>query len=352
MAYTKIRAVTIKTGQVPSTQTDAPLLLSFTHADFKDVSNGGFCRTDGADLDLFSDITLLSMVKFRKEFYDPVNGIITMWFKAGTVVDGATWYFGFGDSGKSTVSDDAPNVYDSHDKGVWSFTPTSGALTATNYVTGGGSTVSGPAATTGQIYGASTWNGSTDRITTDLSSFTMPAAITVHAWVYRTANGNAAPRVTHMVGGYGQLFSGATTLNYIAQWTGVQGSWAIAAPSDNAWHHVVVTYDTALASNDPIFYVDGAVQTLTADTNPTGSFSPAAGQYYLGNTENSNRAWQGNLDEIRIADIVRSADWVTVQYRNQVSQSNFWDLGATQNFPIVADLSTSLYEPVVGSSRF
>jgi hypothetical protein len=63
------------------------------------------------------------------------------------------------------------------------------------------------------------------------------------------------------------------SLTFWSYKTPTDGIWDIdpGIPTDNAWHHVVVTYDNTTATADPIVYVDGVSKTITEFSTPSGT---------------------------------------------------------------------------------
>lgn len=77
------------------------------------------------------------------------------------------------------------------------------------------------------------------------------------------------------------------------------------------WIHVVHTY----TKGESKIYVDGVLDGVsTSAGTPLAVRSPA--RMYLGGWYNAYR-FVGELDEVRISKVVRSADWVKLQYENQ-----------------------------------
>ena len=78
---------------------------------------------------------------------------------------------------------------------------------------------------------------------------------------------------------------------------GIVNTFTVANVSDDNWHHVAMTYDTAVGVQ---FYVDGAVDNSGA--NSAGSWSwPAGQEIELGlSHDNHWRAYDGLLDDVRI----------------------------------------------------
>lgn len=76
----------------------------------------------------------------------------------------------------------------------------------------------------------------------------------------------------------------------------------------NQWYHVVHTY----SENDSRVYVNGV---LDGTSTPLLDM-PATSRLWIGGWYN-NYNFVGDIDEVRISKVVRSADWVKLQYENQ-----------------------------------
>ncbi len=96
----------------------------------------------------------------------------------------------------------------------------------------------------------------------------------------------------------------------------------------NQWHHVVATYDGTTMR----VFVDGGGQGALAKT---GNISPSVGgeSVWIGHGDQpDNRDWsgqfEGDLDEVRISRVARSASWITTEFNNQSSPGTFYAVGA------------------------
>ena len=144
-------------------------------------------------------------------------------------------------------------------------------------------------------------------------------------------------------------FNGYTT--YFAQ--------NVNKPQRAVWNHQAWSYN---GTNGGAFYMNGQLDsTLSAkgdvpESNTTGTF-------YIGNQHNSDMAYPGKIDEVRISKIVRSADWVSATYatvmndgfaeydlsadndwtqyehRFQVSFPGYLDQTALTDFPVLVRIS-------------
>lgn len=86
-----------------------------------------------------------------------------------------------------------------------------------------------------------------------------------------------------------QLFSGHSTTN---------GNWTIGA-IENAWTHMVVTYDNSSVSNTPVVYINGTLVTVTAITAPVGSVLADDATMSIGNNSGGTRNWNGKISYTR-----------------------------------------------------
>lgn len=104
--------------------------------------------------------------------------------------------------------------------------------------------------------------------------------------------------------------------HFFSPWSGDVNNYNIAPDpfTDGVWHHLLVTLDYAakevhvFVDNNPIFAVQGNVT-----VNWTSMASPDD-WLWGGNPDRPTRYFDGVFDEIRVSDIVRSADWRLAQY--------------------------------------
>lgn len=124
--------------------------------------------------------------------------------------------------------------------------------------------------------------------------------MTAGCWTYRTGNGEASlgrilgKRDNAPVTGWSML---TNTTEYLFAVDGTtDGDWRITRPSGDAWHHIAVTYDAGLLTNDPIFYVDGVLTSLSTDTNPIGAITISGTSLFIvGNNNEETVTWAGRV---------------------------------------------------------
>lgn len=102
--------------------------------------------------------------------------------------------------------------------------------------------------------------------------------------------------------------------------------------SDDAWQHVVATYDGSESTSGFSIYVDGSSQD-TSD-NSSGTYSGIDDNFdelYVGAERNSSGSivdqFQGHMDEIRIYNGRLSEAWAKTERHNQNSPKEFVDFG-------------------------
>jgi hypothetical protein len=76
-------------------------------------------------------------------------------------------------------------------------------------------------------------------------------------------------------------------------------------------------------------YVNGTVQTSTpALASPIDN---GTGDVFIGKLGSSVFPFNGAIDELRVANDGRSADWVAAEYSNQNDPANFYAIGTETN---------------------
>src|SRR4029077_10286953 len=87
-------------------------------------------------------------------------------------------------------------------------------------------------------------------------------------------------------------------------------------------------------------YVDGTWQ---ADQSWTGSASAptTTEDIYFGYYPGGGDYLNGSIDEMRLSNVARSADWIATEYNNQNSPSTFYTLGEFSPLAITSPNSTA-----------
>ncbi len=102
--------------------------------------------------------------------------------------------------------------------------------------------------------------------------------------------------------------------------------------STETWYHVVGTYDGTTMS----VYIDGSLDPNT-ETKIAPNLETTGKEFWIGHGDHAieeawSFPWGGELDEVRVSDIARSASWIATEYNNQSAPSNFYILGDEETF--------------------
>lgn len=339
--YTYRKTVTIPKAKVGTsgglTQSNFPVLISLNDNSLSTTTaSGGRLNSSGMDL-IFSTMSDCSFSLFWDTETVQNVGVSTMnvWVNIPTLSTttdvSATFFMCYGNSGVTTYQGISMNTWDSSYKGVWHVSD--GTTLNKNDSTSNANNLSNfgsptPAAGTGQIDGALSLSGSTGYIGKSSPSNlpTGSTARTLEAWT--KINSLATSNTLIQFGDVGNtrqtyllyaLSAGCCSANFS------MATWAddLTSPttlSAGVWYHVVATYDGSLTlklylngSLDTTYTLGGALNT-TLDINGVSLGAwPGASAHYM----------NGIIDEARISNISRSADWITTEYNNQNSPSTF-----------------------------
>jgi len=352
-AYSFSKAILVDHTKVGSSDsTSFPMLFSGTYSDLATTGNGGNVTSSGGyDIIFTSDPTCSTQVPWEIESYDPTTGKVSFWINIATLSHTADTliYMCYGNSSVTTFQSNAQSVWDTNFIGVYHFgngtTLSLGDSTSHN----NGLTNSGGTASTGEVGGAVALNGSQYANTTSTSGLPSGSAVrTVEAWI--------KPSATSVSGAFGfgaNSGSGSRFLLTISSSTlglDVQNASAtIPFTSDSAWHHLVAEVPSGTTVNSIQIYLDGQAKTTTYTSGST-TLATSTANITVGSTPGSlgTGNWNGSVDEGRISNVARSADWITAEYNNQSAPSTFYTVATTPWAPTIASVSPN--STTVGSS--
>jgi hypothetical protein len=324
-------------GTSESSQSDFPVLISLS----SDGELRSRAQTDGDDI-LFTSSDGTTKLKHEIEIYTLGTGALIAWVKVPTLSASAntTLYLYYGNPTCSSQQD-AANVWDSNYKAVYHmadnaanttvFDSTSNARGGTNQVNTSTKT------TTGQIDGALTYNGSSDYTSvTDSADVQVASVRTVSLWYNRSEKTSVMPRLIveaqdannawgFSVSGDNDTLPNEVTFGYYIAGTmhgRASPNNSISGTGSNVY--IVATTD---GTNVSAIYINGASQTLQVQDLLVGT----AGRLYIGARTDAARFFNGNLDEVRISSIARSADWIKTEYNNQSAPSSYITVSKGQN---------------------
>jgi hypothetical protein len=209
----------------------------------------------------------------------------------------------------------------------------------------------GPKAVYGKIGQALSFDGSNDYVdVAAASSINNLAVKTVSAWINigtSPGSGGIASKDTCGLGWYFFVDRDNRRLQYDHCFSGPATFPEWVSPTNslkaNTWHHVILIYDRTNSSNDPIFYIDGVIQT-TADGAPSGGSAgdDSDGLLEIGAfTGGTDGHFNGLIDDVRVYNRALSPDEIKRLYKT----------GATAKLGIAAS-NNSLSQGLVGWWNF
>jgi beta-galactosidase len=186
----------------------------------------------------------------------------------------------------------------------WRMDETGGGTAFDSSGNGRNAAVNGATFTTGYLSNALYFNGSGNDAT-----FASPdtTQITVAAWARATGLGNSLyPRILETAG-YRFFFRfdsvGSDGFDFATFTSTTNGDWFSGQNtlSTGAWYHVAASYDRSSLTNVPTLYVDGTKENSPlVVTSPAGVTPASSGTGYIGNRAALDRAWSGDIDDLRI----------------------------------------------------
>jgi hypothetical protein len=349
------KSITIDHTQVSgsSNLTNFPILLSTTDSSLETVGNGGDVgRADGSDI-LFTASDGLTKLNHELEYYDPSSGRVIGWVQIPSLSPSANSliYVYYGNASAANQQN-AAGVWDSNYKGVWHL-PNGTALTINDSTSNGntGSVQGSVPAASGQVDGAASFSNNTANYI-DMGANTKSEALasyTISAWVNGPTftqnglvqaalgrqNGNNNNR-EYMLFAWGNGTNAAFALERSNGSDGFPNAVSSYSYTNNAWYYLVGTYDGATLR----MYVNGTADgTISTNSTIASSSTRHATIGRILGTGGNNYPFNGTIDEVRISNTNRSADWVKTEYNNQSAPSAFATLGAAQGLVAVPTFS-------------
>jgi hypothetical protein len=323
------RPLTINHALVPnSDQANFPVLISGIFPYLATMQNGGHVEhASGYDIIFTSDAAGLQKLNWEVENYDPATGTANYWVQvpnlshtADTVI-----YVFYGNSSIGSDQSSKNAVWDVNYQGVWHLQDGTTLSASDSTSNSNNGTVSGATAITGEMGGAASFNGSA--FITVISKGSLSGSFTIEEWAKPSS-------VANYLGLFGSRtpsdggFDAKLTTSGLHGDIGNGSSWLTSSAdatfsySAGAWHHFVY----AVAVNAFQIYADGTqIRSGTFSGVPLlfdSNHNLLIGRSYSG------EGFIGAIDEVRISNVVRSADWIATEYNNQSNPSSFVTVGA------------------------
>ena len=375
------RVVVIDHTKVSNTdQTNFPFLFNTTDPSLATIANGGqVTNSNGYDIIFSTDPNGLTKLDHELEEYNPATGQVIAWVRIPTLshTTDTVLYVFYGNPSVIGSQQNPTGVWDSNYTGVYHLA-NAGALTAPDSTgKGNNATSASVLATSGQIDGAGSFDGGSSYIQIPETDFpNYPSGVYDNVGLPSTASAFSSSfgvwfKTASAGGILGQSTSLTCTWNFfgcistgpIQPGNSPYGSWdplmyvddngsvngfglvSPAAYNDNNWHFAVTTYAPSATNGTTTLYVDGksvASGQVTADGYDS-NYAYFVGVAYTFESSEGNWNWQyfnGNIDEVTVSNISRSADWIQTEYNNQGSPSTFYTFNSANTVQVVPSAIT------------
>jgi len=311
--------LTINALQVPSIQANFPLLINDTYTELIGEVEAEL-RFTGEDQ---------VQLEYEIQEFDSLTGLLTAWVKKPFVEDDDIIYIYF-DNSDAVDEQNPPGVWDSNYKAVYHMEDDSDStINAQDFTDSAGPN------STAKIGKGGVFIGNINRSRTRNPFVGFPTTeITIEFWV-KTSNDDETiytyiiPSVQRDEIGWDNQDNGFISFH------GGAGQTTLIL-SDNNFHHIVVTWESS--TGNILVYDDGVLADtiLAIDQGETlrdnGQLKLAQSQTINGSPSGVN-AFDGTIDEYRISDTVRSADYVETSFNNQNNSSTFYSTGSVEVTP-------------------
>lgn len=324
--------------QPASDLSNFPVLFSGTYTYLKTVGNGGKVQNaNGYDITFYSDAALTTLLDFERVFWDGATGVVEFWVRVPTLTSASALviYLAYGNTSISSDQQDAAGTWNTNYKGVWHFPD--GTTLGLNDSTGvNNGTNNNATATTGQIDGGIALSGSSQYVNIGTNSSLAPLTdVSVEVWVNptdRTQYNSVLARCNSNIPSPFEARLDQTTglMRLLAKGNGTTG-WneqvSNTAIANSTWTHIMFVYDNT--NNLSIFYINGS---LDRSATPVDTGTPNGVDNgnitYIATREDFATMFKGSMDELRLSNTVRTADWVAASFSNQNDPANFYIIGS------------------------
>ena len=324
-AYRKQITFTSDSAKIPSTQSYFPVLIGLSDSDL-----AADAQDDGDDI-LFTSSDGTTQLDHEIEKFDGSTGELVAWVEVPSLSTGTVIYMYYGNDTCGSQQN-ATGTWDTNHKGVWHLNETSGTHYDSTSNDNDGTPNGGVTQdATGPMNGADGFDGSDDYVNCGQgASLNITAAsITIEGWINMDADpgdGNwydciSKPTYNFYLGGT------ATDVTTLCAWFTIGGEnkdiWGKGDIDINPGNdtYCVVTYDGTDVKayvNGQLDYTEllsGSIDDSADDDLIIGAFSPPAAYF------------DGIIDEVRVSNTARSAEWIKISYNNQNSPSAFYSVG-------------------------
>jgi uncharacterized repeat protein (TIGR01451 family) len=337
------KKLTVNPARVTGPLTDYPVYVDLSGMGSDFFTN---VKADGSDIVVTSSdgSTKLPRQLFA---FDKAGQRGALYFKAASLsnVTANDFYVYYGNAAGAETN--STSTWDSGYKGVWELEedPSGTAPQMKDSTSSGnwGTTAGGMTAgqsVAGRIGKAVQLDGTDDSVTVDNIAVDTTALHrnTVEFWMYWGGADGQVPlgwNTPYNLLLQGDGFGFSTDDGNIEGFSGT-------APLANSWHHVVAVFPNAAPDDtNAELWVDGQKKVITHLFGSGPSDRTVTAKMLLGTLGAGGSDFGGIIDEVRVSNLARSADWIKTSYNNQGTPGTFYTIGAAQTQYASSGLLTS-----------
>jgi hypothetical protein len=341
--YQYERNLSIEGDSVSGNLINFPVLVKINDTDMRSVSNGGnVAFDDGRDIIFVSNN--YSLLNFDIDEFDEVNGILFAWVNIPSLAADTNYSFKMLYGNAEVAAGYAgSNAWDNNYKAVWHMndvpaTATDSLMDATIHNNNGGfQNMDSINSITGQIGSALAFNANDTNyviVPHDTSqAMDDEDQVTVEAWIKKSSFQNDPETRRAILNksdeSYNlQIYNVGGDDNYRFSIHDGSGYESLNSTTDVIYDWVYLV-GTADGSTNKIF-VNGQEEA----SNDPNAIKPTVSDIWIGNnSENPSRVLDAELDEIRLSNVARSADWISTSYSNMNDPDAFITVGIQNDNP-------------------
>ncbi len=330
------KKITFSNGSSTTDLTNFPVAIVLTSA------NIDYSKTQNSGQDIrFTDSNGTTTIQYEIEKWNE-SGTSTVWIKVpqinGTSTSDYVYMYYGSSTAVSTASSSA--VWDSGFVGVWHYaeSPSSSAPQAQDSTTNNNDGRSAGSMTLtdlieGQTDGAWDFDGTDDYASSsDSSSLDILETITVEAWVnpinfstdyWIVSKGDYTDATNN--GGYalraGLIGGRSNELQFNVMNNDLDYIYRSNIMTTSSWQHIVGTWN---GTSTFTLYRNGTSLTASGTDATISSISNRSEPLLIGQDSRTGFTsfFPGGIDEVRVSNVVRSADWVLAEYKTGANEFN------------------------------
>ena len=299
-------------------------------------------KSDGSDLVLTASDGMTA-IPYELVSYDAGAQTAELWFRSGLDPNGSNAFYLYYGNPDTTISHASSVAWGAEHLGVYHFSDDPSLGTLTDSGPGGNHGVAGLESTfdssdrvTGSVGSGWSFDGDSDWVYNTTMASTN-GSYTISAWFANSPNRIDTAMAFQTLDGYWDISFQRTSLDFNSALSTSTGEmYWLPDITDTLLHHYVWTMDAA--ADTACFYLDGVQRGVKVHWSPMPGGNAYEGEAIGGRVGIGGPIYfapqeliDGVLDEYRISEGTRSADWIATEFRNQSAPTTFFAFAAQES---------------------